>query len=109
MGLFTQNPESIRYGMEYMRTFSFFFLIGGPMCIFHNILRAAGDVKFTLLMGVSEVITRISFTFLFTALFGYKGLWWVSPLTWTCATLVGAARYYSGKWQQLALRNSAAQ
>jgi len=106
MSLFTENPESIRYGVEYMRTFSFFFLVGGPMCIFHNILRAAGDVKFTLMMGVSEVITRIGFTFLFTALFGYKGLWWVSPLTWCCATLVGAVRYYSGAWQRIAMRQS---
>jgi len=106
--LFTDSPDSIRYGTEYMRTFSFFFLVGGPMCIFHNLLRAAGDVKVTILMGVSEVITRISFTFLFTALFGYRGLWWVSPLTWTCATLVGAARYYSGKWQTIAEKHTAA-
>ena len=106
--LFTDSPDSIRYGTEYMRTFSFFFLVGGPMCIFHNLLRTAGDVKVTILMGVSEVITRISFTFLFTALFGYRGLWWVSPLTWTCATLVGAARYYSGKWQTIAEKHTAA-
>ena len=105
MRLFTASPDSIRYGAEYMRTFSFFFLVGGPMTIFHNLLRAAGDVKVTILMGVSEVITRISFTFLFTALFGYRGLWWVSPITWTCATLVGAIRYYSGKWQEIAEKN----
>jgi len=53
-------------------------------------------------MGVSEVITRIGFTFLFTAIWGYWGLWWVSPLTWVCATLVGAIRYYSGKWKDKA-------
>ena len=102
MRLFTQSPESIRYGAEYMHVFSFFFLIGGTMTIYHNLLRPAGDVGFTLLMGVSEVITRISFTFLFTHLWGYRGLWWVSPLTWCCAVAIGAARYYSGKWEQLA-------
>jgi len=106
MRLFTQSPESIRYGVEYMRIFSFFFMIGGTLTIFHNILRASGDVKVTILMGVSEVITRISFTFLFTALFGYRGLWWVSPLTWCCATLVGAIRYYSGRWQEIARRHA---
>lgn len=100
MKAFTDVPESIQYGVEYMRIFSGFFLVGGLLGIFHNVLRAVGDVKITILMGISEVITRIGFSFLFTGWFGYYGLWWVSPLTWTCAVLVGATRYYSGKWQQ---------
>lgn len=108
MRVFTQSPQSIAYGIEYMRIFTFFFMIGGTMCIFHNILRPAGDVKFTILMGVSEVVTRITFTFLFTALFGYKGLWWVSPLTWCCAVALGAARYYSGKWEEIARKQQIA-
>ena len=102
MEAFTKSPESIRYGVEYMHIFSFFFLIGGTMTIFHGILRAAGDVKYTIYMGISEVVTRIGFTFLFTAMFGYQGLWWVSPLTWVCAVAVGAVRYYSGRWEKVA-------
>lgn len=106
MGVFTQSPDSIRYGIEYMRIFSFFFLIGGTMCIYHNVLRASGDVKMTLAMGLSEVVTRISFTFLFTAWMGYKGLWWVSPITWVCAVAIGAIRYYSGKWEEIARKQA---
>lgn len=102
MRAFTESPESIRYGIEYMKIFSCFFMVGGFLVVYHNILRSAGDVKVTILMGVSEVITRIGFTFLFTALWGYYGLWWVSPLTWCCATGVGAIRYYSGKWKDKA-------
>jgi len=109
MRLFTQSALSVQYGVEYMRVFSLFFMIGGSMTIFHNVLRPAGDVKFTVLMGVSEVVTRIIFTFLFTALFGYKGLWWVSPLTWCCAVAIGVMRYYSGKWEEIARRQQAAQ
>ena len=109
MSMFTKSPESIGYGLEYMRIFSFFFLIGGTMCIYHNVLRASGDVKMTLAMGISEVITRITFTFLFTALMGYWGLWWVSPITWCCAVGVGAIRYYSGKWEEIARKQMVAQ
>lgn len=106
MSMFTHSPESIGYGVEYMRIFSFFFLIGGTMCIFHNVLRASGDVKMTLAMGISEVITRITFTFLFTSIMGYWGLWWVSPLTWVCAVAIGAIRYRSGKWEEIARRQA---
>lgn len=108
MTMFTQSAASIAYGVEYMRIFSFFFLIGGTMCIYHNILRASGDVKMTLAMGMSEVVTRISFTFLFTKWMGYFGLWWVSPVTWVCAVAIGAIRYYSGKWEELARKNAVA-
>ncbi len=102
MRAFTATPEAIGYGVEYMRIFSFFFLIGGMMCIYHNILRASGDVKVTILMGVSEIITRIGLTFALSARLGYYGLWWVSPVTWCCATAIGAIRYYSGAWQTIA-------
>ena len=104
MRAFTQNEESIRYGGEYMRIFSLFFLTGGILVVYHNILRASGDVAVTVLMGVSEVVTRIGCAFLLPLAFGYRGLWFVSPLTWVCAMLVGAVRYYSGAWKKKALQ-----
>lgn len=104
MRAFTENQDSVRYGVEYMRIFSIFFLAGGILVVYHNILRPAGDVKVTILMGASEVVTRIGFAFLFSGLWGYRGLWWVSPVTWICAALVGGVRYYSGKWEEKARR-----
>ena len=100
MEAFTRTPEAVRLGTEYMRVFTLFFLAGGILTIYHNILRASGDITVTVLMGVSEVVTRIGCAVLFSRLFGYRGLWFVSPLTWVCAALVGAARYYSGAWER---------
>lgn len=107
MEAFTQTPEAIRFGVEYMRIFTGFFIAGGILVVYHNILRASGDVSVTVLMGVSEVVTRIGCALLFPRLFGYRGLWFVSPLTWICAALVGAVRYYSGTWEKKAAENSA--
>ncbi len=100
MSAFTDTPEAIRFGVEYMQIFIVFFLAGGILSVYHNILRASGDVLVTVLMGVSEVVTRIGCALLFPRVFGYRGLWFVSPLTWICAALVGAARYYSGAWEK---------
>lgn len=99
MQAFTKNTASVGYGVEYLHIMGLFFLAGGILVVYHNILRPAGDVAVTILMGVSEVVTRISFAFLLSKWFGYRGLWWVSPITWVCAACVGAARYYSGKWE----------
>lgn len=104
MRAFTQNEEAIGYGTEYMHIFSLFFLAGGILVVYHNILRASGDVAVTVLMGVSEVITRIGCAFLLPYLFGYRGLWYVSPVTWICAMLVGGVRYYSGAWKKKAYK-----
>lgn len=40
MEAFTGNPESIRYGVEYMKIFSCFFFVGGILVVYHNILRS---------------------------------------------------------------------
>lgn len=98
MGAFTDTPEAIKLGVEYMRIFAGFFLAGGILVIFQNFLRSVGDVTFTLMMGVSEIITRVGFSFLFPALVGYIGLWFVSPITWVVAMIVGLLRYYSKAW-----------
>ena len=108
MGLFTQSPDAIQYGVEYMKIFAWFFLAGGILVIFQNFLRSAGDVTFTLMMGVSEIITRVGFSFLFPALAGYIGLWFVSPITWVVAAIVGLARYYSNAWEKMAMNSAVA-
>ena len=66
MRLFTDNQEAIGYGVEYMRIFSPFLIGVGILVLFHNLLRSVGDVKITIWMGISEVITRIGFAFLFS-------------------------------------------
>ena len=100
MRLFTDNQASIGCGVEYMHIFAPFLIGVGTLNLFHNLLRAVGDVKITIWMGISEVITRIGFAFLFSYLWGYHGLWWVSPLTWGCAAGVGGLRYLSGVWKK---------
>ena len=102
MELFTKTPEAVSLGTEYMRIFTAFFFAGGMLVVYHNILRASGGVFVAVLMGVSEVVTRIGCAFLLPMLFGYRGLWFVSPITWVCAALVGGVRYYSGTWEKKA-------
>lgn len=100
MELFTANEAAIAYGIEYMHVFGPFLLGVGILVLFHNLLRSAGDIFVTILMGVSEVVTRITFSIVFSHVWGYAGLWWVSPLTWWIAASVGAVRYASGKWKK---------
>ena len=98
MRMFTDNAEAIGYGIEYMRIMAVFFVFLGLVCMFQSLLRAAGDIPVTIAMGISEVVTRVVFIMIFPRLFGFHGLWWVSPLTWVCASSLGLWRYLSGRW-----------
>lgn len=98
MRMFTSNEEAIGYGMEYMRVMAGCFVFLGLVCTFQSLMRAAGDIPVTIAMGVSEVITRISLAFLFSHLFGYSGLCWVSAITWMASAALGAWRFLSGRW-----------
>lgn len=104
MRMFTDNADSIRYGVEYMRLFAPFLIVLGILDIFYNLLRAVGDVRMTVWTGISEVITRIGLSFLLSYFLGYHGLWWVSPITWCVAASLGGLRYISGAWQKPILR-----
>ncbi len=100
MRMFTDSEKSVRYGVEYMRIFAPFLIGVGILTLFHNLLRAVGDIPVTIWMGVSEVVTRIGLAFLLSRFVGYYGLWFVSPITWCAAALVGALRYVSGVWRR---------
>ena len=98
MRLFTDDTQAITYGMEYLHIIAIFFVFLGILSTFQSLLRSAGDIPITIAMGVSEVITRVGFAFLFSTWFGYYGLWWVSPITWLISAALGSWRYLSGRW-----------
>ncbi len=103
MRLFTDSAASIQYGTEYMRIFAPMLVVLGVLNLFYNFLRAVGDVRTTVFAGISEVITRIGFAFLLSWLWGYMGLWFVAPITWTCALILCVIRYLRGGWKKKAV------
>ena len=98
MRMFTETPEAIAVGKEYLYLIAAFFVFLGVTCTMQSLLRAAGDVKVTVAIAIGEVVTRISLAFLLSAKFGYHGLWWVSPITWLVSASIGFIRYLSGRW-----------
>ncbi len=101
MRLFTskEDVDVIRIGMEALRVPCFFYSFVGMIFVSRNLLSGAGDVKVPMLMGFTEVICRVLFANLLAVRFGFQGIWWATGLTWLVTSIVGCARYYSGKWK----------
>lgn len=67
-----------------------------------NALRAANDVRFTMIVSISSMwIFRIVFSYILGKLFGWGaiGVWVSMIMDWICRTSFFVARYRSGKWQ----------
>lgn len=105
MRLFTkpEDYEVVKTGIIAIRITSFFYPFVGIIFITRNFLSGVGDIKIPLLMGISEVIFRISFVYLFTAWVGFTGIWWATAINWALTATVGIYRVYSGKWKDKAI------
>ena len=74
---------------------------------FPNMLRASGDVMYTMIVGVGSMwIFRICAAFFLggTLGFGVLGVWMAMVLDWIVRSLCFLLRYQSGKWVHDAFR-----
>jgi Na+-driven multidrug efflux pump len=69
-----------------------------------NTLRAAGDVRITLIISMFSMwVFRIGFSFLLgrTLQWGVFGIWVAMTIDWLFRAILFVARYRSGKWQEI--------
>ena len=67
-----------------------------------NALRAAGDVRFTMVLSISSmIICRLLFAYIFGIVFnlGAIGVWMAMGLDWLSRSVIYILRYRSGKWK----------
>lgn len=101
MNLFTTSDdvEVVKIGIEALRVTCFFYSFVGMIFVTRNLLSGAGDVKIPMVMGLTEVVSRVLVSLVLASFIGHRGIWWATGLTWFFTSIVGLARYYSGKWK----------
>ena len=99
-GIFSPDEEVLDIAVVNMRITAFFLPMLGLIFVYQNFLRSVGDVAPTVWMSVTEIVARSVLAFLFSALFGYVGIWWVTPIGWIASVLIGFFRYRSGVWEK---------
>lgn len=99
----TNAQKVIDIGSQYLRIMTFALASVGILQVYQQMLRSAGDVNMTMIMGACEIVTRVAVAFIFSYLFGYTGVWWATPITWISAMILGMARYYQGGWKTKSL------
>ena len=80
------------------------FLLHPTSFVLSNSLRAAGDVKITMYIGIgSMVVFRLGSAVLFGIVFGMGvvGVWMAMGMDWLARSIAFSIRFRSGKWRNV--------
>lgn len=99
--IFVGEADVIEMGAKALRITSICYFSLGMIFIPRALLNGAGDAKFSMINGVTEVLCRIIFSYVFTQIsfIGLWGIWITSGATWTVTAVVCLMRYASGVWK----------
>lgn len=101
--LYSLSPEAYEYARKIL-------ILHGSMCVFvwplsfciPNTLRAANDVKFTMIVAIASMwIFRIGFSYLLGGYLrlGIFGVWIAMIIDWVVRAILFVARYRGHKWE----------
>lgn len=101
MKLFSDVPEVIKQGHEYLIIVSSFYILFSSMFVMHGMLRGAGATLIPMFITlISLWIVRIPIAWFLSARIGEKGIWWSIPCGWLIG-MIGTWLYYkSGAWKK---------
>ena len=80
-----------------------FCALVSPFTCIGNGLRAAGDIKFTVITSIAAtLVVRLVFSYLLGLLFGLGviGIAWAMCMNWIASAVAYMIRLRSGKWKQ---------
>ncbi len=84
----SDETEILRSGLQYMRTTSLFYCILGVNYVYRFTLMGVGKTAVPMLVGVSEILTRMAVTYLLVYRIGFTGMTLASPACWFTSTLL---------------------
>lgn len=101
IAFFDQNPDTIANGIEYMRTFSFDYLLVPILFCINGLIMGAGHTTFTLLTAsLSSLLLRIPVAVVFGSVLGWglKGVGLAGPAASTAGVVLASWFLFSGRW-----------
>ncbi len=106
MGLFTNDPQVIEAGYEYLVIVSSFYVFFSAMFANHGLLRGAGDTLIPMFITILALwLLRIPVSHFLSQKMGTAGIWWGIPIAWVFSWFITHLYYLSGKWKGKAVMN----
>ncbi len=104
MRLFTNDPEVISIGMDYLYIVSPFYVVFTIMFTIGGVMRGAGDTMIPMLITfIALWVVRIPLCYYLSLDMGVLGIWWGIPMAWFTGALLSFIYYLTGKWKSKTL------
>lgn len=101
MGMFTDDPNVINIGGDYLKIVSSFYLLFTTMFILNGVVRGAGDTLIPMFFSlISLWLIRIPAAWLFSRELGEIGIWWSIPVGWGVGMILQIIYYRMGRWKK---------
>lgn len=106
--LFLADPDSVAFGVSYLRTIAVFYPFIGLNFIFNGVVRGAGAMFQVLVLNIISLwLLRVPLAYLLADLYGAEGIALGIGLSFLLSSLVAAAYYRWGGWRRRALFDGA--
>ena len=108
LNLYTLSPETRALSAELVTIHCGMGILIWPAAfVLPNALRAANDVRFTMIASViSMIVWRLVFSWILCVQLGWGavGVWWAMIIDWACRTVCFVGRFVSGAWKKNAVK-----
>lgn len=100
MKVFTQDPEVIRIGADYLLIISGFYMVFSAMFAINGALRGAGDTLIPMFITLLSLwFVRIPVSWVLAHSMGINGIWWGAPIAWFLGMSLSYLYYMTGRWR----------
>ena len=104
MEMFTNNPDVVDIGRQYIYIVTPFYIIFSTMFIFNGVLRGAGDTLIPMVITIIALwIVRLPVSWWLSGKIGSTGIWWGIPIAWVFGVTLAYFYYLSGRWKKRAV------
>jgi len=99
--IFVEDQVVIDLTTTALKITSVFYFALGMIYTPRAISNGCGDAGFAIINGLTEVFSRVFFSWIFVSmgLFGHWSVWITTGLTWLVTAIICCIRYASGKWK----------
>jgi len=101
ISIFTNDPEVIRIGREYLIIVGAFYVVFTSMFTIAGVMRGAGDTLIPMFISLIALwVIRIPGAWILSNKLGEIGIWWAIPMGWFVGFLLSYIYYLTGNWKK---------
>jgi putative MATE family efflux protein len=102
MGIFTEDPEVITFGVDFLRIVSLSLFFIGAAIAANGVFRGAGDTTPPMIISFVKLLLLIALAFILPKglEMGVRGLWWSMVLVYVIESILIGIWFFLGKWKK---------